>query len=393
MLLTMRVSSPTRRVGFLSFGIATAAASAFLASPAQAAPPQAPGTYKGLGFDTCVAPDQATMDAWMKSSPFRAIGIYISGNSRYCGDAYQPNLSPAWVQTNADKGWRFIPIHVGYQSPCFKNNPKSRVQKKHMSTDASTARAQGKSDAAETIAALRKFGFGAGSVSYLDLEYYSRTSSCDNVTLEFTDAWTETLHAAGYLSGVYSSGSAAIKAIDDALANGRSGFDAPDHMWIAWTNGVANTDGGPYLRSSVFTNHQRIHQYKNGASETFGGKTLTIDWNALDVGGTSAPAAAAATSGPTPAASAATVASTSTSGRIAELARGSTPKLKPGARGDNVRRLQRALTATGRRVPATGYFGSITAAAVKSYKKKVGLPHTSTASKRTWRALQSGKRG
>jgi hypothetical protein len=386
----MRVTSPTRRVGFLSLGLAIAASSAFLASPAQAAPPQAVGTYQGLGFDTCVAPNQATMDAWIKSSPFRAIGIYISGNSRYCGDAYQPNLSPAWVQTNADKGWRFIPIHVGYQSPCFKNNPESRVQKKHMSTDVPTARSQGASDAAETIAALRKFGFGAGSVSYLDLEYYSRTSSCDNVTLEFADAWTETLHAAGYRSGVYSSGSAAIKAIDDALAGGRSGFDPPDHMWIAWTNGAANTDGGPYLRSSVFTNHQRIHQYKNGASETFGGKSLTVDWNALDVGGTSAPAAPSAL---TPAASTATVPSTSTSRRIAELARGSTPKLKLGARGDNVRRLQRALTATGRPVPTTGYFGSMTARAVKSYKTAVGLPHTSTASKRTWRSLQSGTRG
>jgi len=382
----MRVPSPTRFVGFLSIVVASVA----LATPAQAASPQAPGTYKGLGFDTCQAPNQTTMDAWKKASPFSAIGIYVSGNSRYCGDAYQPNLSPSWVQTNADRGWRFLPIHVGYQSPCFKNNPKSRVQKKLMSTNPSTARAQGKSDAAETIAALRKFGFGAGSVSYLDLEYYSRTSSCDNVTLEFADAWTEALHAAGYLSGVYSSGSAAIKAIDDSLAGGRSGFDPPDHMWIAWTNGVANTDGGPYLRSSIFTNHQRIHQYKNGASETFGGKTLTIDWNALDVIGASAPAAASA---PTQAASTAAIASGSTSVRIAELARGSTPKLKLGARGDNVRRLQRALTATGRPVPTTGYFGSITAAAVKSYKKKIGLPHTATASKRTWRALQRGKRG
>jgi hypothetical protein len=370
--------------------MAIVVASVALASPAQAETPQAPGAYTGLGFDTCVAPDQATMDAWMSSSPFRAIGIYVSGNSRYCGDAYQPNLSPSWVQTNADRGWRFMPIHVGYQSPCFKNNPDSRVQKKHMSTDPATARSQGASDANETIAALKKFGLGAGSVSYLDLEYYSRTASCDNVTLEFADAWTETLHAAGYRSGVYSSGSAAIKAIDDALRSNRSGFDPPDHMWIAWTNGVANTDGGPYLSAAYFTDHQRIHQYKNGAREIFGGKSLTIDWNYLDVGGTSAPAVPATATQQAPAT---TASSTSTSARIAELARGSTPKLKPGARGDSVRRLQRALTATGRPVPTTGYFGRITAAAVKSYKKKVGLPHTSTASKRTWRALQSGKRG
>jgi Domain of unknown function (DUF1906)/Putative peptidoglycan binding domain len=374
----MRVPSPTRFVGFLTIIVASVA----LATPAQAAPPQAPGTYRGLGFDTCVAPDQTTMDAWVKSSPFRAIGIYISGNSRYCGDAHQPNLSPAWVQTNADKGWRFIPIHVGYQSPCFKNNPKSRVQKKHMSTDPSTAREQGKSDAAETIAALRKFGFGAGSVSYLDLEYYGRTSSCDNVTLEFTDAWTEKLHAAGYRSGVYSSGSAAIKAIDDALAGGRSGFDPPDHMWIAWTNGVANTDGGPYLRSNVFTNHQRIHQYKNGASETFGGKKLTIDWNAMDVSGTS--------SAPAPVAATTPTVSERQCKSVARAAAGSTPFLKRGSTGSAVKRVQRALTLTGRGLPVTGYYGPMTESAVKAYRKANGIGPSKKVAKNMWAALQRG---
>lgn len=382
----MRVSSPTRFVGFLAIIVASVA----LTSPAHAAPPQAPGDVYGLAFDTCVAPDQATMDAWAAASPFNAIGIYVSGNSRYCGDAYQPNLSSAWVQTNADHGWKFLPIHVGYQSPCFKNNPDSRVQKKHMSTDVSTARAQGQSDANETIAALNKLGFGAGSVSYLDLEYYSRTSACDNVTLEFTDAWTETLHAAGYRSGVYSSGSAAIKAIDEAITNGRSGFDQPDHIWIAWTNGVANIDGGPYLQASYFANHQRIHQYKNGARETFGGKSLTIDWNALDVSGTSA-AVSTPAAAPQPAATP-VAATLSTSQRIATIAKGSTPTLRRGSRGSAVRRLQQALTATGRRVPATGYFGPITASAVNSYRKKVGLGSGTVVTSSVWKALQRGKR-
>jgi hypothetical protein len=383
----MRVPSPARFVGFLAIVVASVA----LTTPAEAAPPQAPGDYVGLGFDTCQAPDQATMDAWKSASPFSVIGIYISGNSRYCGDAYQPYLSPAWVQTNADRGWRFLPIHVGYQSPCFKNSPNSRVQKKHMSTDIGTARQQGHSDANETIAALRRFGFGPGSVSYLDIEYYKRTTECDNATLEFTDAWTETLHSAGYRSGIYSSGSAAIKALDDALNAGRPGFDAPDHVWVAWTNGVANTDAGPYLNAGRYTNHQRIHQYKNGATETFGGKKLTIDWNALDVGGASAPAAAPPAPGPVPAANPAPA--SSSSDRVAKIAKGSKPSLQRGSRGSSVKRLQKALTATGRSVPATGYYGAMTAAAVKSYRKKVGLGAKSTVNRDVWKALQSGKRG
>ena len=280
----MRVSSPTRVtvVGGLA-GTLALAASVLMPSTAFAADPKAPGDFTGYGFDACVAPSQTVMDSWNLRSPYTAIGIYISGHSRYCGDKYQPNLSRSWVEKNASNGWRFIPIHVGYQSPCFKNNTSSRVQKKRMSSTISTARSQAASDAAETIAALKKYGFGSGSVSYLDLEWYSRTTSCDNAVLEFIDVWTEKLHSAGYKSGVYSSGSAGIAALDAAKKSGRS-ISYPDHVWLAWTNKKADTDGGPYLRDTVWANHQRIHQYHNGVNVTYGGHTINIDKNFLDVG-------------------------------------------------------------------------------------------------------------
>lgn len=369
-------------MGFLALTLGVAFASVFLSTPAHAAPPEAPGTYRGLGFDICVAPDQSTMDAWIKSSPFRAVGIYVSGNSRYCGDAYQPNLTPSWVQTNADRGWRFIPIHVGYQSPCFKNNPKSRVQKKHMSSDVGTARSQAHSDANETIAALKRLGFGPGSVSYLDLEWYSRTASCDNVVLEFVDEWTETLQRNGYRSGVYSSGSAAIKAIDDALTAGRPNFTVPDHIWFAWTNQVADTDAGPYLKDEYFGNQQRIHQYNNGSRVTFGGKTLTIDWNAMDVAGTSAAPAPVAATTPAP--------TERLCKSVARATAGSTPFLKRGSTGGAVKRVQRAMTLTGRRVPTTGYYGPMTASAVKAYRKANGLGSSKKVARQMWAALQRG---
>ena len=336
--------------------------------------PQAPGTFSGKAFDRCVAPDQGAMDAWKKYSPFGAIGIYVSGNSRYCGDAYQTNLTPTWIQTNAARGWRFLPIHVGYQSPCFRNNPDSRVQKKHMSTDPGTARAQARSDAGETLTALRRLGFGPGSASYLDLEWYSRTQTCDNAVLEFIDAWTEKLHAAGYVSGVYSSGSAAIKLIDETLTRGRAGFTAPDHIWFAWTNQVANTDGGSYLSANHYTNHKRIHQYNNNSTKTYGGRTMTIDWNVVDITATSKPA-------PPPPVISATV---------ARIAAGSTPTLRRGSRGEAVTRLQRALQATGRPVPATGVFTKRTAKAVKNYRRHNGLKPKPVVSLKVWRLLQAG---
>ena len=311
------------------------------------------------------------MDAWRTKSPFRAVGIYISGNSRYCGDAYQPNLSPGWVRTNAARGWRFIPIHVGYQSPCFKNNKESRVQKKHMSRDIGKARQQAKSDAAETIRALKRLGFGPGSVSYLDIEWYKRTTECDNAVLEFIDQWTETLRHHGYRSGVYSSGSAAIKAMDDAYTERRRGFTPPDHIWFAWTNKKADTDGGPYL-NDAYWKKRRIHQYNNGDRVSFGGKSLTIDWNAMDVSGTSA-----APTGRTCSA-------------VARAAAGSTPFLKYGSKGDAVKRVQRALTLTGRNAPVSGYYGYLTERATASYRKANGLGPSRKVASQMWAALQRG---
>ena len=108
----MRVSSSTRVSGAgVLVGILTLATALLLPSPASAADPKAPGDFTGYGFDQCLAPSQRTMNTWLKTSPFLAVGIYIAGDSRGCRN--QPNLSASWLDENASKGWRFIPIHVG----------------------------------------------------------------------------------------------------------------------------------------------------------------------------------------------------------------------------------------------------------------------------------------
>jgi cell wall-associated NlpC family hydrolase len=87
----------------------------------------------------------------------------------------------------------------------------------------------------------------------------------------------------------------------------------------------------------------------------------------------------------------------STSGKVtasswtALLARGSTPTLRPGKRSAAVTRLQKSLTASGRYVPATGYFGSKTMNAVKSVQRAKGLSATGTVNDNVWRVLQSGQ--
>ncbi|MGW4501137.1 glycoside hydrolase domain-containing protein, partial [Micromonospora sp. NPDC004336] len=91
-----------------------------------------PGTFTGLGFDTCTAPSNASMKAWL-ASPYRAVGIYIGGNGRACA---QPNLTRDWVTTQAAAGWRFFPLYVGPQAPC-RSTSKPRI-------DPAQAAAQGR---------------------------------------------------------------------------------------------------------------------------------------------------------------------------------------------------------------------------------------------------------
>jgi len=368
MRLTSRFSVKLAITGLLTGLLASTAVSA----PARAATPQAPGGFTGHGFDTCVAPTQATMDAWNLTSPFSAVGIYVSGASRYCGDEYQPNLTPQWVAQNARNGWRFLPIHVGRQAPCYANDPQSRVQKEKMSPAARTARNQARSEAKEAIAALKKYGFAKRSVVYLDIEWYARTASCDRIVLEFADAWTEYLHTRGYKSGLYGSGSAAIEAVDAARRADRRGFTEPDQLWIAWGNGKANTDGGRYLSDSGWK-RQRIHQYQLDVPVAYGGVSVLVDKNFLDVGKGSVAGKQSKPCGVT-----------QTFKRY--------PTLKVGSKGAQVKALECLLKRRGFLPKVDTHYGIGTARAVDAFRSTLGLPATGSANRSTWTALLSGGR-
>jgi hypothetical protein len=259
----------TRRVAATS----NATSAAPLAAAAQ------PGTYLGRGFDTCAAPSQATMNAWRTASPYRAIGIYISGASRSC---LQPNLTATWVTNQTNNGWRLIPIELGMQAPCGTRTPK-------MSADATTARSQGATAASRAVAAAQALGIPAGSAIYNDIEHYPSNASCKAAVLSYLSGWTQQLHALGYLSGMYSSGSSGVVDLCGAYHDSR--YLRPDHLWFAWWNGVADTDAGSYCPDDHYADHQRLHQYAGDVTETWGGVQMRIDRNYLDVAsGTQPPA-------------------------------------------------------------------------------------------------------
>jgi peptidoglycan hydrolase-like protein with peptidoglycan-binding domain len=384
-----------------------------------------PGSFLGNGFDVCAAPQQSTMDRWRSSSPYRAVGVYISGGLRACA---QPNLTSSWVSTQAGKGWHLIPLDVGRQAPCSSYSTK-------ISSTPATARSQGSDAATASVAAAQALGMPAGSAIYSDIEGYGAGASCTAAVLSYLSGWTEGLHARGYLSGLYSSGSSGIH--DAANAYTDPGYTRVDHIWFAWWNHAADTNSGSYAPASTWAGHQRIHQYDN-VSETWGGTTLNIDRNYLDVGeGTVQPPPACATvtldfaaypslaggavgdevkaaqclldNAATPSGVFDEPTRTATSAFqrahglpvtgvvdshtwTALLASGDTPTLRTGSTGAAVGRLQRALTAAlSRPIDTDGLFGSQTDQAVRDYQSSRALTSDGVAGTATWTALQAGR--
>jgi Domain of unknown function (DUF1906) len=238
----------------------------------------------GLGFDACTAPSVQNMAAWL-ASPYRTIGTYLGGDNWACDYG---NFTADWVQQVAAMGWRFIPIWVGPQAPCTGITGAVTI-------DPADATAQGQSEAASAVATAQSFGYGSGTPIYFDMEGYDNSdTACSQAVLSFLDGWTEGLHAAGYLSGVYSSAGSGM--VDLASEYGQPGYASPDDVWIAdWNGSPQLTD--PYVPDADWADNQRLHQYYGGHNETWGGITLNIDNDSIggDVAGS-----AAVPSGPRP---------------------------------------------------------------------------------------------
>ncbi|AXK34875.1 DUF1906 domain-containing protein [Streptomyces armeniacus] len=235
---------------------------------------EAPGTFRGRGFDACTAPGGKAMSAWRKTTNFRSVGIYIGGISRACA---QPKLTADWVRHRVAGGWHPLPIYVGPQAPCEADRFAHT-----MSSDASTARGQGRRAAGAAVNKAKSLAIGPRSVLYYDIEGYNNdNSTCRRAVLSFLSGWTNQLHRAGYRSGVYSSISSGISDLSDTYRSDK--FARPNHIWAAWWNGERNTAFRPYVPDGQWDNRQRVHQYRGGHSETHGGHTINIDSNYMSV--------------------------------------------------------------------------------------------------------------
>jgi len=226
------------------------------------------GTFTGLGFDTCTAPSLDALGSWLSSS-YRAVGIYVGGVNRACADG---NLSASWVQAATAGGWSLIPLYVGLQAPCVGQKDLARI-------DASAPGAEGSAAADDAVRRAQGFGLGPGVPLYFDMEGYATNDpACTQVVQQFVTAWVQELHVLGYAAGVYGSAASTIR---DMLPLTTSG-SAPDQVDIGNWNRNPSVFGDPYVPDTYWPTHQRIHQYRGGHHETFGGVTLNVDDDALD---------------------------------------------------------------------------------------------------------------
>lgn len=413
-----------------------------------------PGNFTGYGFDQCLAPTQAKMDAWMEHSPFLAVGIYISGNSRACRD--QPNLTSAWVSRQLSRGWRLLPITLGPQASCSSRYPKygARIDptiSADATNDYAKARAQGKLEAERAVAAAKAIGIVARSTLFYDLEAFDITvRSCKASAIRFVHAWSKRLHELGYKSGFYSSAGSGIKLMDYVKRYYSERFVLPDTLWIARWDGKADTSvSTDYLSSKAWLPGGRLKQYQGGHNETWGGVTINIDRNYLDLGtGSVAPRETHCGGVPVDSVAYVSIRPPSASytppprrvralqclltekklytGRIhgtydvatrraahawqrsrgfaanstwtrrdwmTLTSAGATPVLKIGSAGADVRRAQRALSAAmpSRRIVVNGVYDATMATHAGAYRRQVGMSSYNIVNTATWARLQAGR--
>jgi hypothetical protein len=218
-------------------------------------------SYIGLGFDTCAAPSAAYMKAWRSNSPYRAIGVYIGGSDEACA---QPNLTKGWLTKQAAAGWHFMPMYVGPQAEFGELG-------KHPGH-------QGQAAARDAVAQAERLGFGAGTPIYYDMEAYPPRKT--GKALRFLTAWTSWLHTFGYKSGIYSSSSAAVTALAHQYTTGK--YALPNVMFDALWNGKANTSDS-VMRATEWSSHRRVHQFSGNDSKNYGGDSINIDRDYLNV--------------------------------------------------------------------------------------------------------------
>jgi probable HAF family extracellular repeat protein len=231
-----------------------------------------------LGFDTQYVPcahattktnpcttaqSLSFMQAWMSSSPYYDVGVYLPGAPNRGTD---PALNSTWVQGTVQQGWGIIPIWVGLQAPCVIQTGLS-----HFGPTAAEASNQGAEEADQAVAAAQTLGLST-TIIYKDIENYNPSGSCSPVVQAFVDAWDTEIHVhSGYATGagVYAN----YIPINQDIATVSV---IPDDIWITRTSSPPKaTIWNLGVPDKNWPNNQRMHQFLiDQPNVQFGGTTL-----------------------------------------------------------------------------------------------------------------------
>ena len=198
--------------------------------------------------------------------PTEAIGVYIGGDNRACS---QPNLTPSWVSAQTAAGWHLIPTYVGLQAPTCSCSSCAKLS-------ASQATAQGVAAADDAVEEAAASAIGPGSPIYFDMESYSPTPAPPPPSSPSSKPGPRAARARLPLRGLQQQRLRHRR----PRRRGRQRLPEPDDIWIANWNGQQNTR--PLGAGHRLDRHQRIHQYRGGHNETYGGVTINIDNDYVD---------------------------------------------------------------------------------------------------------------
>jgi hypothetical protein len=254
------------------------AALLLLPTPGSAAAPEDDTSYapggsatlaRDLAFDTCTAPTLASMRAW-RASPYDTVNIYFGGFNRAC---QQPELTRRWVRKVDRLGFGLLPTYLSAQPYCQMGNKPVTYTRR-------SAAAKGRNDARDAARQAQGLGLERGSALYADVEHFDAANrDCRRAVQRYLTAWTRTLHNKGFLAGAYLHLYSGLPAARDMYRSARSA--RVDAVWAArWDlkPTLRNWDGIP---NRMWSQNQRVKQYRGGHVERHGGVSINIDSNAI----------------------------------------------------------------------------------------------------------------
>ena len=241
---------------------------------AGAAPARRPsartGVFTGYGFESCNAPTTEALTAWL-ASPYRAVGIYIGGVNRTCANA---ELTSTWVAAALA---RRLEPDPDLRRPAGAVRRRTRERARFTAANAQSQGLAAADDAIARAHADRPPGGQPDLLRHGGLRAQGRRVHAGGADVRLGLGRPSCTRAAT------SPASTAAPPRPRATCR-RSPARRRARTTSGSRTGTASESvfGDPYVSDALWTNHQRIHQYRGGHKETWGGVTINIDNDYVD---------------------------------------------------------------------------------------------------------------